>query len=62
MSAVSDVPRDSRQIRYARSKIKQPRKNDELAELIDKANEDSFVCNVQVSPNLRLVIASEEQI
>ncbi len=62
MSAVSDVPRDSRQIKYARSKIKQPRKNDELAELIDKANGDSFVCNVQVSPNLRVVIASEEQI
>ena len=62
MSAVSDVPRDLRQIKYARSKTKQPRKNDELAELIDKANGDSFVCNVQVSPNLRVVIASEEQI
>ena len=62
MSAVSDVPRDSRQIKYAHSKINQPRKNDELAELIDKGNEDSFVHSVQVSPSLRMEITSEEQV
>jgi len=62
MSAVSDVPRDSRQVQYIRTKIRNPKKNDELALLINKAQESSFVHSLQVSPGLRLVITTEEQI
>lgn len=62
ISAFSDVPRDNKQVKYIRSTTRQKKENDEVASLIDKAKADNFVHSLQLTPNIRFVLANDSQI
>ena len=62
MKAVSDVPRNARQVQYFRTKFRQPQPEDQLSDLIEKARDDDFIHSIQVVPSLRLVLSDARMV
>lgn len=63
-SASCTVPRGVSQVKYERSKLRKQHSKDALAELIEKckASKGEFVHGLQVSPNVRVVLATKSQL
>ena len=59
VKAVSDLPRNTRQVKYERSKLRQKTEVDELASFLDKSRNSSWIQNTQWTPCPRAVIASK---
>ena len=59
VKAVSDLLRNTRQVKYERSKLRQKTEVDELASFLDKSRNSTWIHNVQWTPCPRAVIASK---
>ena len=59
VKAVSDLPRNARQVKYERSKLRQKAEVDELASFLEKGRNSTWINNFQWTPFPRVVIASK---
>ena len=59
VKAVSHLPRNARQVKYERSKLRQKAEVDELASFLKKSRNSMWINNFQWTPFPRVVIASK---
>ena len=63
VKSASEIPRNVRQVKHERAKVRQTNDKDELATFLDKAqNESDYIRNVQWTPAPRAVLASDFQL
>ena len=59
VKTVSDLPRNTKQVKYERSKLRQKTEVDELTSFLDKSRYSTWIQNTQWTPCPRAVIASK---
>lgn len=59
MKAVSDLLRNTREVKYERSKLRQKTEVDKLASFLDKSRNSTWIQNTQWIPCQRAVVASK---
>ena len=59
---MADMPRDIKQVKNARQKLKEKEDNDQFASLLDLSRQNPAVRNLQWTPSPRVVFCTDEQL